>query len=132
MHKKHVTPEEAQLADARTRIVAELAHLRELIAAEVDLEPDEGDELITEHETAAILVGILEEKLQNVNAALASIRNGGYSFCERCGNQISQERLAAKPDARYCIACQGVVERIIHLHELNAATSKSVEQEQFW
>jgi RNA polymerase-binding transcription factor DksA len=102
----------------REEVVRELSRLREVIQSEVDLEPDEGDQQITEHETAAILAGILQHKLVNIEAALSSIELGEYSKCERCKRAIEPARLAAKPDARYCISCQTIVERIIRQNQM--------------
>ena len=112
MATRSLALEKAKLMHERNEVVAELEHLREIIKAEVDLEPDEGDEQITEHETAAIVVALLEQKLLDIDAALSAIESGVYSLCERCGSHIEPERLMAKPDARYCLKCQEVVERV--------------------
>jgi DnaK suppressor protein len=77
---------------------------------EVSTEVDEADEQITEHETASILIKMLEHKLSEIEAALKAIDLGRYEICEHCGNQIEPQRLAAKPDARLCISCQEEVE----------------------
>lgn len=113
-----IKPEKEALHRIRAEVASELAHLRELIRSEIDLELEEGDEQITEHETAAILIAILSRKLDDIDASLAAIDAGKYSRCERCGKTIEAGRLAAKPDARYCITCQGVVEKIIHQNQM--------------
>lgn len=46
------------------------------------------------------------EILRNVRAALARIENGTYGECVRCGETISQKRLAALPWTPNCIRCQ--------------------------
>jgi DnaK suppressor protein len=48
--------------------------------------------------------------LRDVVAALQKIDNGSFGDCERCGEAIADKRLEALPFARYCIACQRVVE----------------------
>ena len=111
MSTANLTNEQVRLDYERNEVVAELERLHEIIRAEVDLEPDEGDEQITEHETAAIVVALLEQRLLDIDAALAAIDSGGYSVCERCGHHIEPERLVAKPDARFCLKCQKIVER---------------------
>lgn len=113
--------EKETLLRVRTEVLGELARLRELIRSEIDLEIEEGDEQITEHETAAILIAILSQKLDDIDAALAAIDTGEYSRCERCGKTIDAGRLAAKPNARYCITCQSVVEKIIHQNQMMMA-----------
>jgi DnaK suppressor protein len=48
--------------------------------------------------------------LRDVVAALQKIDNGSFGDCERCGEAIADKRLEALPFARYCIACQRLVE----------------------
>jgi DnaK suppressor protein len=89
-----------------------LDHLRELMLAEVDVEPDEGDAEIFEREKNAALIAVLERKLQDIDSALRSMERGQYGICERCGNPIEVARLEVKPDATLCINCQAEVERL--------------------
>lgn len=114
MLSSQLTPVQERLYHEREQVLEEIENLLAVIQSEVDLAPDEGDALITEHQTASILLGILEQKLHDINAALALIKTGHYSQCERCGMQIEPGRLLAKPDARYCITCQEIVERLAH------------------
>src|SRR5262245_2771781 len=100
------TPQRARLYEARKEALTELSHLRQELQGEVEFTVDEADELITEHETAAILVSMLEHKVHDIENALTAIDTGQYDNCERCGQPIDLERLRAKPDARLCIACQ--------------------------
>jgi DnaK suppressor protein len=104
----------ARLQKERVTAIDELHRLRETLQDEIDLEPDEGDAQITEHETAAILIAMLEQKVQEIDAALRSLKFGEYGICERCGQPIEPARLAAKPHACYCLICQEVVERALH------------------
>ena len=107
-----VTQEKIKLQDERVQIAEELENLRELMQAEVDVEPDEGDAEIFEREKNAALIAVLERKLGDIDTALRSIEKGNYGTCERCGKQIETERLEVKPDATLCISCQQEVERI--------------------
>ena len=43
-------------------------------------------------------------------AALQKIDDGSFGNCERCGETIADKRLEALPFARYCVACQRLVE----------------------
>jgi RNA polymerase-binding protein DksA len=52
-----------------------------------------------------------EQVLSQIDAALERIENGTFGTCERCGKPIPQERLEARPWARYDIDCQREVER---------------------
>jgi DnaK suppressor protein len=105
------TVEETSLFQARKDALDELDHLEQEIKHEVNFEIEEADEQITERETAAILINLLENKVQDIEAALAAIEMGRYAYCERCGEAIEPERLQAKPDARLCIACQQAAEK---------------------
>lgn len=107
-----VAQEKQKLQEERVQISEELEHLRELMRAEVDVEPDEGDAEIFEREKNAALIAVLERKLGNIDSALRSIEKGQYGTCERCGKPIEAERLEVKPDATLCIACQQEVERL--------------------
>jgi DnaK suppressor protein len=44
--------------------------------------------------------------LNEVNAALARLREGSFGECVNCGSEINPKRLEAVPWTRYCIACQ--------------------------
>jgi DnaK suppressor protein len=107
-----VSKERIKLQEERTQVNDELSHLRELMQAEVDVEPDEGDAEIFEREKNAALIAVLERKLQDIESALRSIDKGHYGICERCGKPIEVERLEVKPDATLCLNCQQEVERL--------------------
>jgi RNA polymerase-binding protein DksA len=117
MKSKSRSSGQARLLQERREVLAELDYLREEMQSEVDFEPDEGDIQITEHETAAILLAILKQRLLDIESALAALASGQYSRCERCGKEIEPERLAAKPDARYCLDCQLIVEKVMHQYQ---------------
>ena len=54
-----VAQERSKLQEERAQIGEELNHLRELMQAEVDVEPDEGDSEVFEREKNAVLIGCL-------------------------------------------------------------------------
>ncbi|MEX1019888.1 MAG: TraR/DksA C4-type zinc finger protein [Litorilinea sp.] len=112
MSKDTVSKEEIKLRDEQKYITEELENLRELMQAEVDVEPDEGDAEIFEREKNAALIAVLERKLKDIEAALRSIEKGQYGTCDRCGKPIEPERLEVKPDATLCVSCQQEVERL--------------------
>jgi DnaK suppressor protein len=107
-----VEKEKVKLLEEQKQVQEELKHLRELMLAEVDVEPDEGDAEIFEREKNAALIVVLERRLQGIEAALRSIEKGQYGICERCGQSIEAERLEVKPDATMCINCQKEVEKL--------------------
>lgn len=44
-------------------------------------------------------------ELRRIDAALARIDEGTYGDCQRCGETISDERLALLPDTPFCKNC---------------------------
>ena len=49
--------------------------------------------------------------LNDIELALAKLETGRYGICERCGREITAERLEALPHAKLCIRCQGEEEK---------------------
>ncbi|MEH1059315.1 TraR/DksA C4-type zinc finger protein [Micromonospora sp. CPCC 206171] len=52
----------------------------------------------------ALLAGA-RERIADVDDALRRVDAATYGVCERCGQPIGDERLAARPFARFCMAC---------------------------
>ena len=48
----------------------------------------------------------LRNRLETVEAALASIAAGTYGLCDSCGNKIDPARLKALPHATLCLKCK--------------------------
>lgn len=63
---------------------------------------DMADE-VEEFDNALGVNSILEEKLQDINAALERIVKGTYGKCEKGREAIDPERLRANPAARTCV-----------------------------
>src|SRR5689334_9536673 len=102
----------AERARARERVAAleaEFASLAEAASsAGTDDEHDpEGATLAFERQHAAALLQAARDQLAAVGAALARLAAGRYGVCERCGQPIGTERLAARPAALTCIRCAG-------------------------
>ncbi len=104
--------ERQKLLEEQAHVVAELNNLRDLMQAEVDVEPDEGDTEIFEREKNAALIAVLDRRLIDIETALKAIEKGDYGTCKRCNNAIEIERLEVKPDATLCLNCQREVERL--------------------
>ncbi len=52
-----------------------------------------------------------ERKLiKKIDQALERIEDGTFGLCERCGEEIQSERLAARPVTTYCINCKTKLE----------------------
>ena len=105
----------AALAAARERAQARLVSLERefggIVAAARDAATDdehdpEGATLAYERQHVAALADAAREDLAEIQAALARLADGSYGTCQACGQQISPERLAARPAARTCVGCR--------------------------
>lgn len=65
----------------------------------------EADE-VEEYTTLLPIEHGLETKLKNINLALEKMVKGNYGKCEKCGEEIPEERLKAVPEARFCLKCE--------------------------
>ena len=100
----------AEQHSARQRVAAlerEFANLAEAASsAGTDDEHDpEGATLAFERQHAAALLDADRAQLAAIEAALQRLEAGTYGICERCGQPIGDERLAARPAAVTCIRC---------------------------
>ena len=46
-----------------------------------------------------------EQKLKNLNIALANINDADFGLCFKCHNQIPLGRILLMPHTRYCVNC---------------------------
>ncbi len=100
----------AEQSRARRRVAAlerEFAGLAEAASsAGTDDEHDpEGATLAFERQHAAALLEAAREQVAAVDAALRRLAAGRYGVCDRCGQPIGEDRLAARPAALTCIRC---------------------------
>lgn len=65
----------------------------------------EGATLAFERQHVAALIGQAHDHLAAIEAALRRLADGTYGSCERCGEPIGADRLAARPAALTCIRC---------------------------
>jgi RNA polymerase-binding transcription factor DksA len=108
-------PDVRELIDAErkttlSRIESMTAEFDEIVAASAgsngDDEHDPEGSTIA-YERARVTALLLEARtyLHELGRALARLDDGRYWTCERCGNPIAPERLAARPATNVCIAC---------------------------
>jgi DnaK suppressor protein len=64
-----------------------------------------------EREQEISLANNLLERINQVERAIDRLGEGNYGWCERCGNPIPVERLAAFPSATLCVSCKQLEER---------------------
>lgn len=58
------------------------------------------------HERIEAIQTEVDKALITVRKALTRIKLGNYGTCESCGKMINTDRLAIKPTADSCIACE--------------------------
>lgn len=69
-------------------------------------EPDQNDaaDMVEELEERESTLAALETRWNDIRRALRKMEDGTFGICEIGGEQIEEERLAANPSARTCIA----------------------------
>ncbi|GAA0809613.1 TraR/DksA family transcriptional regulator [Spirilliplanes yamanashiensis] len=97
---------ESAESDAAT-LAADLAGL---FAASRDSNADdehdpEGATVGFERAQLTALLAAARQRVAEVDEALRRVDAGTYGVCEGCGRPIGDERLAARPFARLCMAC---------------------------
>ena len=100
----------AERARAGQRVAAlerEFAGIAEAASAGgTDDEHDpEGATLAFERQHTAALLERAREQVTAIDAALARLEAGRYGRCDRCGQPIGADRLAARPAALTCVRC---------------------------
>jgi RNA polymerase-binding transcription factor DksA len=103
-----------ELLRLRARAEAEAAKLAQdleaLFMASRDSNADdehdpEGATIGFERAQLTALLVAARERIAEVDDALRRVDTAAYGVCERCGQPIAEERLAARPFARCCMAC---------------------------
>jgi DnaK suppressor protein len=67
---------------------------------------------LSDRQTTDILVHLLDENREQVERALARVREGAYGICESCDRRIPQARLQFQPQATRCVDCQSRWDRV--------------------
>lgn len=65
----------------------------------------EGATIGFERAQLTALLATARERIAEVDEALRRVDAATYGLCERCGQPIGEQRLAARPFARCCMAC---------------------------
>ena len=108
----------SQLRELRARLVAERERLRprsrEVVEVDArELEPGDHQDIAQTETTRAAAVSLSrqdQQRLREVEAALARIDDGSYGVCEETGEPIPFARLLAEPTARNTIEAQEQLE----------------------
>ena len=111
------------LEQERERIVSQIAHLHddnsksmedelgELTGRGVDNHLGDMASVTFERELDEGLEEGAQQTLAQIDRAIAKLDDGTYGTCERCGKEIAEERLRARPWATLCIDDQRLVDR---------------------
>lgn len=75
-----------------------------------DDQADTGTKTFEREQEISLAKGIMD-RIGQVERALERLSEGSYGWCERCGNPIPVERLAAFPSATLCVTCKQLEER---------------------
>lgn len=99
-------------AEAKARLEAQLAELEDrLERIELDLaeppDPDSSERAVQMEDDASLegQAALVSNEIASVRRALERIEDGSYGECVNCGNEISEGRLEARPEAALCIKC---------------------------
>lgn len=121
-----LTGDDTRTANVRAALEERLADLRvehhELVADMTTEErglliPDAGDDVVDigtktfTREQEISLVNAVQGRISQVERALLRLADGGYGWCEGCGEAIPSARLAVYPSATLCVACKQLDER---------------------
>lgn len=96
-----------ELEQERQTLRHQLTELGHGENGKLDYDPNFADtsQVTAERGEAAALAASLQETLAEVEHAIEKIENGTFGTCERCGKEISIQRLEAMPTSRLCIDC---------------------------
>ena len=95
---------EALIKEDEKEAVSQERDIEEL--SSVDQHPgDHGTETF-EQEKALSILETHREELADIKAAQTRLDDGNYGKCEACGQDIPEERLEARPAARFCLEHQ--------------------------
>jgi len=102
----------SELRTEYDQTVADIAELQRdrLTDSAGDDQADTGTKTFEREQEISLANNILE-RINQVERALERLDEGGYGWCERCGNAIPVERLAAFPSATLCVSCKQLEER---------------------
>ncbi len=102
-----------KLLDHADETVEGLLGSQEILADPLDRATVESDRIWT------LRIRDRESKLiKKIRQSLEDIENGEYGICEDCGEDISIERLKARPVTSFCIGCKTKRESVEKLTEI--------------
>jgi len=121
--KKSATLTKEEYKNIETKLLAEMAHLKNELGKIATKNPKVKDdynanfedigtdesESVTEVEQYSLGLSLevtLEKALRDVEKALVSLKKGNYGLCKYCKQPIDKDRLLARPTSTSCITCK--------------------------
>lgn len=95
----------ARLREELVRARAELAEVTEDAARPPEVELGGGSAGYATWQTSVVLQQHIEQRIADLEDALARAEKGLYGLCENCGRDIAPERLEALPFTTLCFDC---------------------------
>ncbi len=114
MNQKKLEQYKKMLLDRRQELVAEL---QQKTAQEKDRDNSTVGDSVDEAEASfevdfdLTMKESMARQIKEFDEALERLREGTFGTCENCGEDIPQERLRVKPNARFCIRCKNEMEK---------------------
>jgi RNA polymerase-binding transcription factor DksA len=105
--------ERAEVSARMEAIQTQLAALHDAArTSNIDDEHDpEGSTIGYERAQLDSLLDHANAHLLEIDEALNRLATGGYGACERCGQQIGEQRLEALPSTPLCVDCAAFLQR---------------------
>lgn len=92
---------EKQLAELESR----LGNIDRDLAEPLDRDSSEAAVQMEDDESLEGQAAIVAREITSTQRALLRVEDGSYGACMQCGDDISANRLAARPEAALCIEC---------------------------
>lgn len=88
-----------------SELEARLERLARDLAEPLNRDSDEAAIEVEDDESLESQCALAQREIASVKRALARIGAGTYGICVRCGGDITEARLDARPEAALCISC---------------------------
>ena len=92
---------EAQLAELEDR----LQRIEQDLAEPADPDSSERAVQMEDDQSLEGQAAVISDQIASVRRALDRIEEGTYGECVKCGREIAEGRLEARPEAALCIEC---------------------------
>lgn len=102
------------LLERMNKLLGTAGQTLDKLSSEVDLFADPVDRAMSESSNIIELRKRDRERklLQKIKEAIQRTEDGTYGVCEDCGEEISDSRLSARPEATLCINCKEEQEKV--------------------